>query len=115
MFDIVPPVATQLILALLTLMCYWLAALLIIAAFRNHFKFKTFRPAVVSLAVLKLALGTECLKRLVTSLTPQGTYWYVAMTRSGWVDDAVNILLLIGVSAVFWTLAVAYPDVRRHD
>jgi hypothetical protein len=115
MFDILPPIGTRLVLALLTVSSYWLAILLFRAVLRNHFVFATFRPAVASLMLLKFALGTECLKRLAISMTPVDTPMYLAMVRSGWIDDVATLFLLVALGSVFWTLAVAYPDVRNSD
>jgi hypothetical protein len=103
---------TRFVLALCFVMAAALFVGLAIAAWRNHFWRKTTRPVVLAMSALAFALMCEFAKRLLSLLfidTPR----YALFVRSGPVDDAVNLLLLIGMGAVFYTLAIAYPDVRR--
>ena len=103
---------TQILLAINCVMAFTMSAGLARAAWKNHFIRHSFRPMVWSMGVLTFAMGCEFLKRVVAiSLTGQPAR--VHFIIGGGVSDAVDVLLLIGMSAAFYTMVIAYPDSHR--
>jgi len=113
--DLMPLIGTETVLALCFVMSLMLCVSLVMAAWRNHFWRHSTRPVVLASALLMFALSSEFGKRLFSDSLAVNSPLRALTTRSGAIDDAVNLLLLVGIAAFYLTVFIAYPDVHRGD
>jgi hypothetical protein len=113
MSDIFPPVVSQFILIMCIIMAFSLVVSLSVAAWRNHFYRHTTRPVVIASAVLFAALTLEFTRRLILSHVAVSEGIYSVFQRNSPITDLLNVFMLVGMGAWFYTVVIAYPDVHK--
>lgn len=90
-----------------------LALVLIVAAMRNHFAHKQFRPAILALSSLSMILAVQNAMRIYSAYlrTSGKVVEFTAFLQSPWWLYT-NVLATVAGAFLFFTLVIAYPASR---
>lgn len=91
-----------------------LTVLLVVGAWRNHFKQHKTRPVILSLAFLCSATGVQSGMRVATAYmrtTGNVAAFYDLLQSGVWFWS--NVLAAVAGAALVFTLLLAYPESRR--